>query len=131
MFSQATALHLMEPSGETGRALSPVRSAIYQNVQTQSKQTIQRKKHLGFAEIKVNGPTPSILLCHVLKQILRNKITYQSIKAHLQRPVLKRVCFRARSYCQQSLPRSKQYIFPRTTIYFLIYNTKLLSNRIL
>jgi hypothetical protein len=61
--SSNIALHLMKPSGETGRALSPVRSAVDQDsVQMQSVHTTRRKKHLGFAEIKINGPTPSTFL---------------------------------------------------------------------
>ena len=57
--SSNQALHLMKPpSGETGRALSPVRSAIDQSVQMQSKHTIQRKKRLGFAGIKLSGSVP-------------------------------------------------------------------------
>ncbi len=42
-------LHLMKPSGDTGRALSPVRNAINQSVQMQRKQTVQRKKRLCFS----------------------------------------------------------------------------------
>jgi hypothetical protein len=53
------ALHLMKPSGETGRALSPVRSAINPSVQMQSIQTVRRKKRLGFAGIKLSGPVSS------------------------------------------------------------------------
>jgi hypothetical protein len=60
--SSNIALHLMKPSGETGRASSPVRSAIDLSVQMQNVHTTQRKKHLGFAEVKINGPTPSTFI---------------------------------------------------------------------
>ena len=56
--SSNKALHLKKPSGETGSALSPVTSAIDQCVQMQSKHTIQRKKRLGFAGIKLSGSVP-------------------------------------------------------------------------